>query len=163
MIRGSLVPNITFFAATATWISGTQWHMRWMFEHGADGLFLTGSYGSGPLMTLNERIAVFAAAKQVAAGFAGKVVLPHVGCIDTKSTIALAKAAERLVWMPSVQCRPSTINMPSPGDPLSTVDHGRSQYAGLRLQQPGDLALFFTPTRYATPGDRAGWHEGQRA
>ena len=97
MIRGSLVPNITFFDADGNLdISGTRWHMRWMFEKGVDGLFLTGSYGSGPLMTLDERMEVFAAAKQVAAGFAGKIVLPHVGCIDTKSTVELAKAADAL-------------------------------------------------------------------
>jgi dihydrodipicolinate synthase/N-acetylneuraminate lyase len=97
MITGSLVPNITSFREDGQLdLDRTKWHMRWMFEHGVDGLFLTGSYGSGPLMSVEERTAVFAAAKDVAAGFAGKTLIAHVGCIDTASTIVLARAAETL-------------------------------------------------------------------
>ena len=97
MIKGSLVPNITFFDSNGNLdIEKTKWHMRWMFEKGVDGLFLTGSYGSGPLMTSEERIQVFKAAKQVAAEFKGKILLPHVGCIDTQSTLELAKAADAI-------------------------------------------------------------------
>jgi dihydrodipicolinate synthase/N-acetylneuraminate lyase len=97
MIRGSLVPNITFFDAEGNLdTKKTKWHMRWMFEKGLDGLFLTGSYGSGPMMTNEERIEVFKAAKEVASEFEGKILLPHVGCIDTKSTLELAKAADEI-------------------------------------------------------------------
>ncbi len=97
MIKGSLVPNITCFDARGDLdIEKTKWHMRWMFEKGLDGLFLTGSYGSGPMMTNQERIQVFKAAKEVASEFEGKILLPHVGCIDTKSTIELAQAAEKI-------------------------------------------------------------------
>ncbi|MCC6613206.1 MAG: dihydrodipicolinate synthase family protein [Anaerolineae bacterium] len=97
MFTGSLVPNITLFDADGRLdLDKTQWHMRWMFERGVDGLFLTGSYGSGPLMTNAERIAVFEAAKAIAEQYDDKVLIAHVGCIDTASTIALAQAAERL-------------------------------------------------------------------
>ncbi len=97
MIRGSLVPNITFFDAEGNLdIKKTKWHMRWMFEKGLDGLFLTGSYGSGPMMTNAERIEVFKAAKEVSSEFEGKILLPHVGCIDTKSTLELARAADEI-------------------------------------------------------------------
>jgi len=97
MIKGSLVPNITFFDARGDLvIEKTKWHMRWMFKKGLDGLFLTGSYGSGPMMTNEERIAVFRAAKEVASEFEGKILLPHVGCIDTRSTVALAEAADEI-------------------------------------------------------------------
>ncbi|MCC7207247.1 MAG: dihydrodipicolinate synthase family protein [Anaerolineae bacterium] len=97
MITGSLVPNITMFDADGQLdIARTKWHMRWMFERGVDGLFLTGSYGSGPLMTVDERISVYAAAKEVAADFSGKTLIAHVGSIDTASTVALARAAEQL-------------------------------------------------------------------
>ena len=97
MIKGSLVPNITFFDANGNLdIEKTKWHMRWMFSKGLDGLFLTGSYGSGPMMTNEERIEVFKAAKEVASEFEGKILLPHVGCIDTKSTVELAKAADEI-------------------------------------------------------------------
>ncbi|MCA9907023.1 MAG: dihydrodipicolinate synthase family protein [Anaerolineae bacterium] len=97
MFTGSLVPNITIFDAEGKLdLAKTQWHMRWMFERGVDGLFLTGSYGSGPLMTNDERIAVFETAKAVAAEFEGKALIGHVGCIDTASTVTLAQAAEKV-------------------------------------------------------------------
>lgn len=97
MIKGSLVPNITIFTADgAIDDAKTRWHMNWMFEHGADGLFLTGSYGAGPLMTVEERIHIFKMAKEVTARFKGKVLIPHVGCIDTKDAVILAQAAEKI-------------------------------------------------------------------
>ncbi len=97
MLKGSIVPNITFFDTDGNLdLEKTRWHMRWMFAKGVDGLFLTGSYGSGPMMTNPERIAVFQLAKEVAGEFPGKALIPHVGCIDTKSTLELAKAAEAI-------------------------------------------------------------------
>lgn len=97
MINGSLVPNITYFDVAGNLdIDRTKWHMRWMFDKGLDGLFLTGSYGSGPLMTIDERLQIFKAAKEVAAKYEGKFILAHVGCIDTKSTVELAKAVDQL-------------------------------------------------------------------
>jgi dihydrodipicolinate synthase/N-acetylneuraminate lyase len=96
-ITGSLVPNITLFTAEGRIDAAkTRWHMRWMFEHGADGLFLTGSYGAGPLMSLEERVSIFQMAKEVAADFRGKILIPHVGCIDAAQAVELAKAAERI-------------------------------------------------------------------
>lgn len=96
-IKGNLVPNITLFDREGNIDEAkTLWHMNWMFSHGVDGLFLTGSYGSGPLMTNEERINIFRLAKKAADGFKGKILLPHVGCIDTKNTVKLAKAAEEI-------------------------------------------------------------------
>jgi len=96
-IKGNLVPNITMFDRTGNIDEAkTSWHMNWMFSHGVDGLFLTGSYGAGPLMTNEERIRIFRMAKKAAGAFSGKILLPHVGCIDTKSTVELAKAAENV-------------------------------------------------------------------
>jgi dihydrodipicolinate synthase/N-acetylneuraminate lyase len=97
MIRGSLVPNITFFDADGHIdFDRTRWHMEWMFSKGVDGLFLTGSYGAGPLMTHDERVSIFKLAKEAASKFKGKVLFPHVGCIDTDGAVALAKAAEEV-------------------------------------------------------------------
>ncbi|MCX7788012.1 MAG: dihydrodipicolinate synthase family protein [Spirochaetes bacterium] len=97
MIKGSLVPNITIFTSNGEIdVEKTAWHMDWMLSKGVDGLFLTGSYGAGPLMSVEERIEIFKIAKKVASKYTGKVLIPHVGCIDTKSTIHLAQAAERL-------------------------------------------------------------------
>ncbi len=96
-IKGSLVPNITIFdAAGQIDTAKTRWHMDWMFSKGVDGLFLTGSYGAGPLMSTEERIAICRLAKESAQDFPGKILLPHVGCIDTKSAVELAKAVEKI-------------------------------------------------------------------
>jgi len=97
MIQGSIVPNITIFNENGDLDrEKTQWHMRWMVQHGVDGLFLTGSYGAGPLMSVDERGEVYRLARQVADEFSGKFLLPHVGCIDTDSSVRLAKEAEKI-------------------------------------------------------------------
>jgi len=96
-IQGSIVPNITLFdSAGHIDQARTRWHMGWMFKHGVDGLFLTGSYGAGPLMTAEERVSIFALAKEVVASYPGKILIPHVGCIDAEQAVELAKAAEKL-------------------------------------------------------------------
>ncbi|MDQ2084562.1 dihydrodipicolinate synthase family protein [Xanthobacteraceae bacterium Astr-EGSB] len=96
-IKGSLVPNITLFDADGRIDAAkTRWHMEWMFAKGVDGLFLTGSYGAGPLMSNEERVSIYKLAKQSASGFSGKILFPHVGCIDTNHAVALAKAAEAI-------------------------------------------------------------------
>ncbi|WP_066455611.1 dihydrodipicolinate synthase family protein [Anaerotruncus rubiinfantis] len=97
MIKGSLVPNITFFKKDNTIdYDKCRWHMKWMFDNGVHGLFLTGSYGAGPLMTNEERISIFKLAKEVKDQYEGKFLIAHVGCADTDSTVALAKAAEEI-------------------------------------------------------------------
>ena len=97
MIRGSLVPNITIFDIDGNLDrEKTRWHMDWMLKKGTDGLFLTGSYGSGPLMTTDERVAVFQIAKEVVKGYSGKFLIPHVGSIDNRTAVELAKAAEAI-------------------------------------------------------------------
>ncbi len=96
-MQGSLVPNITMFDRDGKIDeSRTAWHMDWMFAHGVDGLFLTGSYGAGPLMSTEERISIYRLAKKVADRYQGKILLPHVGCIDTDNAVALARAAEEI-------------------------------------------------------------------
>jgi dihydrodipicolinate synthase/N-acetylneuraminate lyase len=70
--------------------------MEWMFDNGVDGLFLTGSYGAGPLMSNEERLEVIKLAKKIAQKKGGKILLPHVGCIDTEHTVELAKAVDAL-------------------------------------------------------------------
>lgn len=98
MITGSLVPNITMFGIDGhVDLARTEWHMRWMFDHGVDGLFLTGSYGAGPLMSVEERIEIFRLAKRVVTSLTNRpTLIAHVGCIDTASSLALARAAEEV-------------------------------------------------------------------
>ncbi|MCD8350847.1 MAG: dihydrodipicolinate synthase family protein [Planctomycetaceae bacterium] len=97
IFKGSLVPNITFFTREGDIDFGkTKWHMDWMLGLGADGLFLTGSYGLGPLMTNSERVEIFKAAKEVTGKHTNKSLIAHVGCIDTRGAVELAKAAEKI-------------------------------------------------------------------
>ncbi|MGL4647977.1 MAG: dihydrodipicolinate synthase family protein [Caldilineaceae bacterium] len=97
MFRGALVPNLTFFTRDgALDLDATRAHMRWLLERGADGLFVTGTYGSGPLMTLDERAQVLRAAKEVVGEFPGRTLMAHVGCIDTHSTVALGRIADEV-------------------------------------------------------------------
>lgn len=97
MIKGSLVPNITVFGRDGRIDrQRTRWHMDWMFRKGVDGLFLTGSYGAGPLMDHEERVEIYGLAREVAAKHGGKTLIPHVGCIDTKGAVALAAAAGKI-------------------------------------------------------------------
>jgi dihydrodipicolinate synthase/N-acetylneuraminate lyase len=97
MIKGALVPNITLFTQKGDLdLEKTGWHMKWMLDKGANGLFLTGSYGSGPLMSMEERLKIFHAAKELVEKYPDGVIIPHVGCIDNKSTIELARAADEL-------------------------------------------------------------------
>lgn len=95
MIRGVLAPNITIFDKEGIIdTEKTKKHMRWMFENGVDGFFLTGSYGVGPLMTLEERVSIFNLAKGVAKDFPEKFLIAHVGTADTASAVKLSKEAE---------------------------------------------------------------------
>ena len=97
MIKGALVPNITFFKKDNTIdYEKCRWHMKWMFDNGVHGLFLTGSYGAGPLMTNEERISIYKLAKEVCSEYEDRYLIAHVGCADTPSTVALAKAAQEI-------------------------------------------------------------------
>ncbi|MFT4143643.1 MAG: dihydrodipicolinate synthase family protein [Mobilitalea sp.] len=97
MIKGSLVPNITFFYEDGSIdYDKCRWHMNWMFENGVHGLFVTGSYGAGPLMSHEERVSIYKLAKEVVAQYDDKFLIAHVGCADTESTVALAREAEKL-------------------------------------------------------------------
>lgn len=97
IIKGSLAPNITIFDETGKVDAAkTRWHIDWMFSKGVDGLFLTGSYGAGPLMSSDERISIYKFARESANNFKGKILIPHVGCIDTQHTVELAQAAEQV-------------------------------------------------------------------
>lgn len=95
-IIGSLVPNLTFFKMdNSIDYDKCEWHMRWMLDNGVNGLFLTGSYGAGPLMTYDERVSIYQLAKKVIADYSEKFLIAHVGCADTATTVALTKAAEK--------------------------------------------------------------------
>lgn len=61
---------------------------------GVHGLFVTGSYGSGPLMSPEERLQVARVVVETAEGRAK--ILFHIGFADTKTTISMAREATAL-------------------------------------------------------------------
>ena len=59
-----------------------------------DGFYICGSYGSGPLMTVDERKKVLEIMAEQTNGKAA--VIAHVGSINTQETVELAKHAEAI-------------------------------------------------------------------
>jgi dihydrodipicolinate synthase/N-acetylneuraminate lyase len=69
---------------------------KWMFENGVDGLFVSGSYGLGPLMTKEERITVYKIAIEAREFYPDRILIAHVGAPDTLTAVYLAKEAEAM-------------------------------------------------------------------
>lgn len=65
----------------------------WLVERGNDGLVVAGSTGEGQTLSRDERKALFAAVKEVAAGRAA--VIANAGSNDTRESIASVADAER--------------------------------------------------------------------
>jgi len=65
-----------------------------VIERGVHGLFPCGSYGMGPLMTVEERKRVLEAV--VEANNNRVSIVAHTGSIETKSAVDLAKHAEKM-------------------------------------------------------------------
>lgn len=67
--------------------------VEFQLSKGTEGIFLCGSTGLGPLLSVEERKLV---AETVVEGAGGRVpVVVQVGCPDTQSSVELAKHAER--------------------------------------------------------------------
>jgi dihydrodipicolinate synthase/N-acetylneuraminate lyase len=97
MIKGLITPNLTFFTEGGDLdIAVCKWHMNWLFEKGVNGLFVTGTYGSGYLMSIEERIRIFSLAKAVCDDHENTFVIAHVGCADTASAIRLTEEANTI-------------------------------------------------------------------
>lgn len=96
-ITGVISPCITIFnennqideqATLNLWID--------LFENKVDGLFVTGSYGLGPLMTREERITLYKIAVEAKKNYPDRAIIAHVGAPDTETAVFLAKEAEEL-------------------------------------------------------------------
>lgn len=94
MIKGIIVPNITLFDKNGEVnLKKMKEHMEWMVKKGVDGFFLTGSYGSGPLMTAQEKINIYNIAKEIQGKYKHIQLIANVGCNNTKNSLLLAKEA----------------------------------------------------------------------
>ena len=93
-IKGSIAPNLTFFDAKGNIDEEkTRWHMRWILDNGVNGLFVTGTYGSGYLMSVEQRIRIYEIAKEISSQHENAFVIAHVGANDTASSVCLARKA----------------------------------------------------------------------
>jgi len=92
-VRGVIPPLTTPFTEEGTvYEEGLRRLLDFQIEKGSLGIFLCGTYGSGPLMSVNERkkvveVAVDQIKKRIAA-------IVHVGTTNTKDSVELAKHAE---------------------------------------------------------------------
>ncbi|MEE8178030.1 MAG: dihydrodipicolinate synthase family protein [Acidobacteriota bacterium] len=91
--QGILVPLITPFDLAGEVDEAVLREMaEFMVRSGVHGLFILGSAGQGPVMTVAQRMR---AAEAVTTQVCGRIpVVTHVGCADTESTVELALHAK---------------------------------------------------------------------
>ena len=91
-MRGVVPPMITPFTESGDLdVDGLKTLVRFLREE-VHGLFVTGSYGSGPMMRVAERKLVTEISMREAGG---KVpIIPMVGTTNTRDSVELAKHAE---------------------------------------------------------------------
>lgn len=91
-LKGVIPPMVVAFDKEGNLdLKGVGNIVNFLKEH-VQGLFICGTYGGGPILSVEERKAV---CETVVQGVNGKIpVIVHVGTIDTKSAVELAKHAE---------------------------------------------------------------------
>jgi 4-hydroxy-tetrahydrodipicolinate synthase len=89
-----IIPPLTtpFTADGAVYEEGLGRLVEFQIEKGSHGLFICGTYGSGPLMSVEERQRVHEIVMKQADGRIN--VVAHVGAITTDQAVALARHAE---------------------------------------------------------------------
>jgi len=92
-LKGVIPPMITSFDKEGElYLEGVKNVSGFLADH-VQGLFICGTYGGGPILTVDERKAV---CETVLDTVNGRVpVIVHVGTIDTKGAVELAKNAEK--------------------------------------------------------------------
>lgn len=91
-LRGVIPPVITPFDAEGKVDLGTYAELVDFWAGKVHGLFVCGTYGSGPLLDVAERKAVMETAVKAAA--ARLPVIAHVGATTTRAAVELARHAE---------------------------------------------------------------------
>lgn len=96
-VKGVIAPSLTFFKSNGDVdLKLTGKHMKWMLDSGVNGLFVTGTYGSGYLMDSNQRKDVYKIALDVVSNYQNAYFIAHVGTNDTASSVDLVREAKRL-------------------------------------------------------------------
>ena len=97
MIKGTLVPALTFFDKDGNIDEKfTSWHMNWVLDNGVNGLFVTGTYGSGYLMSPEQRVRVYEIAREITKSHPGTFAVAHVGANDSATSVYLTEHARDL-------------------------------------------------------------------
>lgn len=91
-MRGVVPPMVTPFDESGNLDTDSLRLLVQFLRNHVHGLFVTGSYGSGPLMSVEERTNVTELSVKVAEGRIP--VIAMVGAPSTRESVALAKAAE---------------------------------------------------------------------
>lgn len=91
-----IIPPLTtpFDEDGAVYEEGLRRLVDFQIEKGVHGLFICGTYGSGPIMTVEERMTVHEIVVDQARGRA--TVIAHVGTTSTAQSVALAQHAQRV-------------------------------------------------------------------
>lgn len=93
-LEGAIPPLVTSFTEEGEIDKKKLKLLVSFLAHHVHGLFVCGSYGSGPLMTEEQREKC---AEIVAEEVAGKItVIVHVGSTNTATSVSLAKHAEKI-------------------------------------------------------------------
>ena len=92
--KGIIPPLTTPFTADGgVYEKGLRQLVDFQIGHGSHGLFVCGTYGSGPLMTVEERMKVLEVVGDQAGGRIA--LIAHVGTASTHESIELARHAEK--------------------------------------------------------------------
>jgi dihydrodipicolinate synthase/N-acetylneuraminate lyase len=96
-LRGVISPELVFFNKNGSVdYANCRNHMEWVLRKGVKGLFVTGTYGSGYLLTHEERAKIYELAVETTENCVGSFVIAHTGCVNVASAVELTKAASDL-------------------------------------------------------------------
>ena len=94
-LKGIIPPLTTPFTESGdVYEQGLRHLVEFQIEKGSHGLFICGTYGSGPIMTLEERKQVHEIVVDQAKGRI--TLVAHVGTTSTAQSVELARHAERV-------------------------------------------------------------------
>lgn len=126
--KGIIPPLTTPFTADGrVYEEGLRQLVDFQIDKGSHGLFVCGTYGSGPLMTVEERREVLRIVLDQAAGRI--TVIAHVGTASTHQSIELAMHAENA----GADCVASIPPYYYHHDERSVVEYFRSLVKSVRL------------------------------